>query len=117
MKKNTLSKYKSGGGDQLMEFVMAGVAAQKAVGIDKILQPVPPPSTKYQATIDYRGKIESFDVASPYGPEWAKTRAIAHFFVRHPRLNPASKDASPLNQARLAIRDGLKILLTPKGDA
>lgn len=57
---------------------------------------------KYLATIDYKGARASFSVEDcGFGPDWGRTRAIAHFFH--------GRKGGVIPQGR--SRDGLRIML------
>lgn len=65
----------------------------------------------YSLTVTWGEFSETLNVASPYGEEWAKTRAISVFLNRHPeferQLNCPS--ASFAERARVAMKLGLTV--------
>jgi hypothetical protein len=72
----------------------------------------------FTAFINYKGVADSFNVADAgHGDEWARTRAIAHFFHRHPELHDfgardvVQNGGSFRPVAAAAIQDGLSIRL------
>ena len=63
------------------------------------------------AFIKYKGLEDGFKVEDcGYGAEWARTRAIAHFFHKHPELDKLGTSI-PSFRADRALADGLLIVL------